>query len=402
MKKVASLLLALLLCLSLFACNSGAPANSPAPASPPASEAPNEPPAGNLPNFPTTLDVDVSKVATDPGFTKVDGAEDFLIGISIRTLANPYFYAEAQKVEQYLKELGFKTTGVMDNGEDLDTEYANIEQMIAQGVDLIICDGVQPGASAGAAQLALSAGIPFIAIDVDLEDAPSFNVVCNSLLNGFLAGYHLGANYLKGETINDIHIGGFYETAGPGADRARGMFAGIVAARLGLGYAEAFPIGSGMFDDVVNNGKADNEEADFHVLGVGYAKFQESLGLSVAEDLLVAYKDKVNCMTGENDIMLLGAFTAVENLGLQDQIYMVAGSDAYSVAIKQMMDNPKFQLVAVGINSPYMVAAAACNAAVDVLIKGVDTDSMPQHIWASEGIVTKANAAQAYNPDSIF
>ena len=392
--------------------NTAAPETQ-APASPPASESPPEstPPStgdtdqrdsADVANKPNTLDVDVSMIARHPGFSRLAGAENFLVGVSIRTLANPFFYAQAVLLQQYLTELGFRTTGVMDANMDLDREIEIIEQMIAQEADLIIIVGIQPGASEDAVQHAISNGVPTIAAVVDLGSAPSFNVVCDNALNGYLAGYHLGANYLRGETINSIHIGDFAEAEGPGADRARGMFAGIVAARLDLDYSQAFQIGSGMFDDMLNTGRAANTEADFNILGVGYGELQEELGLAAAEELLAANQRQINLMTGENDIILRGAFRAVENFGIQEQVYMIAGSDAHSGTVRRMMEDPGFQLVATGINSPYMIAAAVGEAVAEVLIDGRDPDSFPVSILASAGIVTKDNAPQAFNPGSLY
>ncbi len=360
-------------------------------------------PAGDENVITETVEVDYSLVAKDPDLKVLEGAENYKIGVLMRTQDNPYFYALGEKINQYLTAVGFQTTGIMTANEDVDVEYGLVEQMIAQGCNIIVCDGVQPASSIGAASLAIENGVTFIAVDDDLLDAPDFNICSNNPLNGYQAGYYLANNYLKDEPIYDIHIGGYAgEREGAGADRGRGLMTGIVAARLGIPYEEAFPIGSGMYDDLLDKGTADCEEADFHVLGIGYGEWEESKGLTAAEDLIVANKDKVNCMTGENEIMLLGAYTAVENNGLQDKIYMAAGSDAYSVAIKQMMDNEHFNLVAVGINSPYMIAAATCDACVQILLEGKDKDSFPQHIWGSQGIVTKEVAEQVYNPDSIF
>ena len=60
--------------------------------------------------------------------------------------------------------------------------------------------------------------------------------------------------------------------------------------------------------------------------GIGWGAYTSNGGLDAAEDLVVANPD-MNLMFGENDAMLLGAMTAIENAGLSDQVILAADAD---------------------------------------------------------------------------
>lgn len=383
MKKLLFVVLSLVFTVAMFA---GCGANTPQESTPAATEAPT---------------VSEAPAATDaPAAEPVDGAEKFRVGILFKTQNNPYFVDLAQKAEQYCKDAGFEVVGNQDAKQDLESEFALMEQYVSQGVDLVLWNPIDPKGSIAAADLCYEAGIPLIGIDnLCQSENMTTTVYSDNKANGYMAGQYVGTNYYKGETINSILLSGEKGNA-VGQERRTGLMAGIIGSRAGLDETAAWAAAETMNQELTDSGKAYNEAADFYILGQGWGNWTSEEGLPAAEDLLVANAAKVNLVLGENDNMLLGAMTAIENAGLMDQVYIAAAADGQKEAYKLIKDGTKY--IVTGLNAPPVIARGAVDIAIDILVNGVDPTSYELTTTTPPAAITIENVDQYYDPNANF
>lgn len=381
MKKLVLVVLSLAMVVIAFAgCGANTPAEStPAESTPAESEA---------------------VVEDSPEAEPVEGADSYRVGILFKTQNNPYFVDLAQKAQQYAEEAGFEIVGNQDAKQDLESEFALMEQYVSQGVDLILWNPIDPVGSIAAADLCYEAGIPLIGIDnLCQSQNMTTTVYSDNKANGYMVGQYFGNNYYQGETINSILISGEKGNA-VGQERRTGLMAGLIGSRAGLDEAAAWEEAEKMNQELTDNGKAYNEAADFHILGQGWGNWTSEEGLPAAEDLLVANASKVNLLMGENDNMLLGAMTAVENAGLMDQIYIIAAADGQKEAYELIKDGTKY--LATGLNAPPVIARGAVDIAIDILINGEDPASYELTTTTPPAAITIENVDEFYDPNANF
>ena len=383
MKKSLFVVLSLVLIAAVFA---GCGANTPSESTPAATEAP--------------VATEAPAVDEEPAVETAEGADSFRVGILFKTQNNPYFVDLSQKVQAYCEEAGFEVVGNQDAKQDLEAEFALMEQYVSQGVDLILWNPIDPKGSIAAADLCYEAGIPLIGIDnLCQSENMTTTVYSDNKANGYAVGLYVGNNYYKDETINSILISGEKGNA-VGQERRTGLMAGIIGSRAGLDEAAAWEAAEAMNQELTDKGQAYNEASDFYILGQGWGNWTSEEGLPAAEDLLVANASKVNLLLGENDNMLLGAMTAVENAGLMDQIWIAAAADGQKEAYELIKANTKY--IATGLNAPPVIAKKAVEIAIDILVNGVDPESYELTTTTPPAAITIENVDEFYDPNAKF
>ncbi len=144
--------------------------------------------------------------------------------------------------------------------------------------------------------------------------------------------------------------------------------------------------------ELTNSGKAENTEANFVVAGQGWGSWTEEDGLAAAEDLITANPD-LNCVLGENDQMLFGAMTALENAGISN-VDLVAAADGAKRAYDLIREGKYF---ATGENSPYKVAEKGIQVAKEILVDGKDMYSYDDVTLTEAFAVTAENVDEHYD-----
>ena len=265
---------------------------------------------------------------------------------------------------------------------------------------MILWNPIDPTGSIAAADLCAEVGIPLIGIDNLCEsENMTTTVYSDNKDNGYLVGEYMGTNYLQGETINSILISGEKGNA-VGQERRTGLMAGIIASRAGLDKDAAWKEAEAMNTELTDNGTAYNEAADFYILGQGWGNWTSEEGLPAAEDFLTANADTVNLLLGENDNMLLGAMTAVENMGLSDQLWIAAAADGQKEAYELIQEGTNY--IATGLNAPPVIARTAVDIAIDILDNGVDPSSYELTTTTPPAAITIENVAEYYDPNANF
>ncbi len=230
------------------------------------------------------------------GGDKTNGAEGkYTIGLVVSTLNNPFFVDLRDGAQAKADELGASLI-VLDSQDDAASELSNVEDLITQGVDLIMINPTDSDAVGSAVLAANEAGIPVITLD---RSANSGEVVAH------IASDNVAGGVMAGEFIVE-QLGGkgsVVELEGiPGASAAR---------ERGEGFNTAI------------------EGTDIKVVAKQTANFDRAEGLSVMEDILQSQAE-IDAVFAHNDEMALGALEAIKASGRD---IIIVGFDATDDAV---------------------------------------------------------------------
>lgn len=119
---------------------------------------------------------------------KTDG--NMKIGVSLSTLNNPFFVSIREGIEEGAGDDA--ETVISDAQNDSSTQSNQVEDLITQGVDLIIINPVDSTAIASSVEKANEANIPVICVDrgTDSGEIVSF-IASNNVEGGKLAGEYI-------------------------------------------------------------------------------------------------------------------------------------------------------------------------------------------------------------------
>lgn len=262
-------------------------------------------------------------------------------------------------------------------------------------------DPYDPEGAVAAIDKAADAGIPVICCDNSCgESAHNVTTVfSDNLQNGREVGLWVGKNSFDAdETISSVLIAG-QKGVYAGQERRTGVICGVIESRSGCTEDEAWEAAKTMEEELINNGSAKNEDANFEILGVGWGDWNANGGLSAAEDLIVA-NPNINFLFGENDAMVMGAMTAVQNAGLSDQVVLAAAADGQKEAYELIKDGTAYK--ATGENNPKVVAETAVDIAKEILVDGKSADDYEKYTKTPAHCINPDNVDEYYNPDALF
>ena len=256
--------------------------------------------------------------------------ENMKIGVSLSTLNNPFFVSIREGIEEGAGDDA--ETVISDAQNDSSTQSNQVEDLITQGVDLIIINPVDSTAIASSVEKANEANIPVICVDrgTDSGEIVSF-IASNNVEGGKLAGEYILEKV--GEDAEVVRLEGI-----PGASSTR---------ERGEGFKEA------------TDGK-------INLVASQTANFDRAEGLTVMENLLQAHPD-VKAVFCQNDEMALGASEAIKTSGKD---IVVVGFDGNEDAISAVEDGSLSATVA---QKPKEMGKLAIETAIKYL-KGETVD----------------------------
>lgn len=256
------------------------------------------------------------------GETEEDGAT---IGLIVSTLNNPFFVDLRDGAQAKADELG-ATLVVLDSQDDSAIELSNMEDLITQGVDVILINPTDSEAVGKAVALANEAGIPVLTLD---RAANSGDVVCH------IASDNVAGGKLAGEFIVE-QLGG----------------AGKVVELEGVPGASA----------AIERGEGFNAAAEgkLEVVARQTANFNRDEGMSVMENILQA-QPEIDAVFAHNDEMALGALKAITAAGRD---ILVVGFDATDDALAAVAEGTMGATVQ---QLPKEIGAAGVDQAMKVL-----------------------------------
>lgn len=260
-------------------------------------------------------------------------AEGGTIGLVVSTLNNPFFVDLRDGAMEKANEMGFSLI-VLDSQDNPARELSNVEDLITQGVDIILINPTDSDAVASAILAANDAGIPIITLD---RGATSGDVVSHIASDNIAGGKMAGEFIIEqlGGTGKVVELEGI-----PGTSAARDR---------GQGFNEAI------------------EGSDIEVVAKQAADFDRTRGLSVMENILQA-QSEIDAVFAHNDEMALGALQAVKASGRD---IMIVGFDATDDAVKAVQDG---ELAATVAQQPKMIGAYGVETAAKVMA-GQSVDS---------------------------
>lgn len=226
---------------------------------------------------------------------------DIKIGVSLSTLNNPFFVSIREGVEEVAQDENVETV-ITDAQNDSSTQNNQVEDLITQGVDLIVINPVDSTAISTSVQKANEANIPVICVDRKSDEGELVSFIAsNNVEGGKLAGEYILEKV--GENAEVIQLEGI-----PGASSTR---------ERGEGFTEA------------TDGK-------INLLASQTANFDRAEGMTVMENLLQAHPD-VKAVFCQNDEMALGASEAVKASGKDVTIVGFDGNDDAIKAVEEGM-----------------------------------------------------------------
>ncbi len=220
------------------------------------------------------------------------------IGVSVADQSNPFYIEILDGMQSAVKE-GDQLV-VMDAGFDAAKQITDIEDMIQQGVSVMMIDPVDSNGIQASLLACKDAGIPIVAYNSPVDDASS--VASTVASDNFMAGQLIGEELAKamGEKGKVVML--TYNVAQVCADRANG------------------------FKDSIS------KYPDIEIVEEQEIQPGVDTALPVMENMLQSYPD----LTGVfalNDPSAIGCAAAVESAGMLDKIKIV-GVDGSEDGIK--------------------------------------------------------------------
>src|SRR5699024_979574 len=256
---------------------------------------------------------------------------DAKIGFSISTLNNPFFVTLNDGAKEKAAELGAELT-IIDAQDNAAKQASDVEDLIQQGVDLIMINPTDSEAVASAVEAANLAGIPVITVERNAEGGE----VLAHIASDNVAGGELAAEYLVELVGKDAKVAELEGISGSSAARDRGAGFNKIAA----------------------------EQLD--IVAKQTANFNRSEGLTVMENILQGQPD-IQGVFAHNDEMALGALEAIKTSGKD---IVVIGFDATDDAVQAVEDGTLAGTVA---QKPELIGETAIDIAVKAL-KGEEVD----------------------------
>lgn len=254
-------------------------------------------------------------------------SEDIKIGFSVSTLNNPYFVTLSDSVKEVGEEQGAEVV-IVDAQDDPAKQVSDIEDLIQQGVDVLLINPSDEAGLGAGVEAANTADIPVITLDRDIDSGEiEAYIASDGVQGGELAG-----QYIADELEN---IGNIVELQG---------ITGVISTR---------ERGEG-FHNIVD------EISEIEVVASQSASFDRTEGLTVMENIIQGNPD-IKAVFAHNDEMALGAIEALEAQGLED--VLVVGFDATDDAIAAVESG---RMAATVEQQPSLMAEEAVNAAIKI------------------------------------
>ena len=258
------------------------------------------------------------------------GKELKAVGLTVGDMANPFFVAMGKGTEEAAKKINpnVKVTA-LSTKYDLNTQVGQIENFIANKIDLLLVNAVDPKAIAPVLKKARDAGIVVVAVDVGAEGA-DYTVMSDNVAAGANACDYI-VKKLKGKG-NVVIVNGPPVTS--------------VTDRV-IGCKKVFAANSGI------KLLSDNQDA----------KGSRDGGMAVMQDLLTA-NPKIDAVFAINDPTGIGAELAIKQ-AKREGVFITAvdGAPDAVVALK----DPKSLFEGSSAQNPYQMASDGVKIGYEIM-----------------------------------
>ncbi len=264
--------------------------------------------------------------------------EGMTVGVAMPTQTSERWIADGQAVEDGLTEAGFSVDKQFAN-DDISTQTQQIDQMITNGVDVLVIASIDGTALSSQLDAAGAAGIPVISYDRLIRD--NENVDFYVSFDNYLVGVAQGTALLNG-------LGLVEEDGSPAADAPEGpmnieLFAGSPDDNnAGFFFSGAMDTIQPFLDDgtlVVKSGQTGFDQ-------VATLRWSQEAAQKRMEDLLSStYSDpsELKGVLSPYDGISRGIITALQGADLgptiADVLPIVTGQDAEIASVKLIKDD---------------------------------------------------------------
>jgi ribose transport system substrate-binding protein len=223
------------------------------------------------------------------GMSPVFAAKKWKGGISL-PLLNAFYLPFMRAIKSEIEENGGKAIWAEAEGYQVPKELANVENLLAQDIDVLFIDACDQVASAPAIQAANKAGVPVISLNAKVEGVEMVT---------YISADNYGAGVLAAEYLADKlnRRGDILVINGP-------------------------PV-TAVLDRIDGLKNTLDKYSGMNVVGEQMMKNSMADGLYVAENLLAAHPEADGFFT-MNDYGFLGAFTALEAIGKEKEIIITS------------------------------------------------------------------------------
>ncbi|MDX7999787.1 ribose ABC transporter substrate-binding protein RbsB [Xenorhabdus sp. Reich] len=256
------------------------------------------------------------------------------IALVISTLNNPFFVTMKDSAQKEADKLGYNLI-VLDSQDNPAKELANVQDLTARGIKLMLINPTDSDAVGNAIIMANKANISVIALD---HSANKGNVI-SYIASDSRLGAKMAANFIAeklGNGVKVIQLEGI-----PGVSGAR---------ERGEGFGQAA------------------QKHKFNMLASQPADYDRTKGMNVMQNLLTAHPS-VQAVFAQNDEMALGALRALQTAGKED--VLVVGFDGTDDALKAVQNG---KLGATIAQRPDQIGIIGVQTA-DKVLKGEKVDA---------------------------
>jgi ribose transport system substrate-binding protein len=260
-----------------------------------------------------------------PVFAQLPPLEEkdtYTVGFAQVGSNNPWRLGESKSMQDEAARLGYTLIETNAN-EDTAKQIADLDSLIAQGVDILIFPPRESQAIAPSVVKAHAAGIPVILIDRDVDHAiaqPGVHYI-TFIGSDFVDQGRRAAEWLATEMNGEAKIIQLEGTTGsdPAIDRKKG-FEDYLA-----GNFRGTPTPEGAFPGMEIIASQDGD-------------FQRAIGREVMQTLLQAHPD-VNAVYAHNDEMAIGAIAALQEAGrTPGEDVILVSIDGENAALDAILD----------------------------------------------------------------
>jgi len=302
-----------------------------------------------------------------PEVAPEEAAGPMKIGMANFSQCCPYFIGMNNAVVEEAKAYSNVTIISTDANGDAAKFQADIEDLIAQGIDGIIISGAWLEEAPAALDALAAEGIPTVLVD------RQFGAGSKSAYTSYIGPDNFTIGVQDGQYISD-RLGGegvvVQLRGGPadnsiGLNRSNGMLS-VVQTFPGISVVTAPDFGGWSADG----------------------------GIALMEDML-ASNPKIDAVFCENDSMCLGAQTAIADAGRADEMFLV-GVDGETAALEAIINGTNY--AATGLNNSDQIGRAAFNRLMSILGGGTPE----KDTYLPSPLITKDNVMRYYNPEGTF
>jgi ribose transport system substrate-binding protein len=289
------------------------------------------------------------------------------IGMANFSQCCPYFIGMNNAVIDEAKPYSNVTIISTDANGDAAKFQADIEDLIAQGIDGIIVSGAWLEEAPAALDALAAEGIPTVLVD------RQFGAGSKSAYTSYIGPDNYTIGVQDGTYICD-RLGGegiVVQLRGGPADNS-----------IGLNRSNGMLSVAGTYPGITV------------VTAPDWSSWSSDGGMALMEDML-ASNPKIDAVFCENDSTCLGAQTAIADAGRSDEMFLV-GVDGETAALEAIINGTNY--AATGLNNSDQIGRAAFNRVMSILGGGTPE----KDTYLPSPLITKDNAFRYYNPEGTF